>query len=209
MSPVLRVSRSGTVQFGVQPACSAGGSPRRQTVNQILRSPPDGQRRPTPISPALTSQENPLSSAFFRVSSRFGVSSRRAVEPPPRVCRLPPAHVNSFLRPLSRSRLFVRLAVPVDSDGVMDAQGARVLVTCGPCTALTPRRAGCTQGASPRPHVPRLGVHVPPSLPGRRRQLQKRILGKIKSGFRPSAGQAAAGPSKPSSERTESPDGRW
>lgn len=90
--------RNGTIRGpanGRPPACLREG----KLGYQILRSAPEGESRPTPISPTLTSQEIPLSFAFFRVSSRFGAPSRRAVEPPPRVCRFLQPRLNSFLRP--------------------------------------------------------------------------------------------------------------
>lgn len=97
-SPCLRYSEShGAERYnsGSSQRVTAGVSSRRQTWLSNPRSAPEGKSRPTPISPALTSQEIHLSFAFFRVSFRFAAPSRRAVEPPPRVCHFPPAQVKS------------------------------------------------------------------------------------------------------------------
>lgn len=50
---------------------------------QISRSTIRAESPPTPISPALTSQEIPLSFAFFRMSSRTARPLGQAVEPRP------------------------------------------------------------------------------------------------------------------------------
>lgn len=70
-SPLLRVSRSGTVQFGVQPRGAAKASSRRQTW---LSNPSLGIPRRKPADPYISRPDparNPLVLCiFFRVSSR-------------------------------------------------------------------------------------------------------------------------------------------
>ena len=97
---VLRISRSGTVQFMVQPI----GVLWRVFANRQtwLSNPSLVARRPKSPSDHYISRpdiaRNPFVLCIFRVSFRFSASSRRAVEPPPRVCRFPPAQDDVRLR---------------------------------------------------------------------------------------------------------------
>lgn len=91
--------RNGTIRGpanGRPPACPREG----KLGYQIRRSAPEGKSRPTPISPALTSQEIHLSFAFFRVSSRFAAPSRQVITPAASL-PFPPAQVKS-LCPVAR-----------------------------------------------------------------------------------------------------------
>ena len=97
-SPCLRYSEShGAERYnsGSSQRASAGVSSRGQTWLSNPSLCAGGQKPSDPYISRPDIAAVHLPSAFFRVSSRFAASSRRAVEPPPRVCRFPPAQVKS------------------------------------------------------------------------------------------------------------------
>lgn len=217
--------RNGTIQ-GPANGRPPAGLREGKLGYQIRRSPPEGESRPTPISPALTAQGNLLPFAFFRMSSRFAAPSRRAVEPPPRVRRFPPAQVNwrrtfaSVPRPagwVHRSATEIAPCVPLqglvpfgrlravlrDSAGVVGAQGRLGSLRTEP-SGFNAMAGRLYFGASPRPcHVPEPMVSV--ILPEWRKAVaieNRRYFVLLNKK------QATAGPSKPPSERTN-PNGRW
>lgn len=97
-SPCLRYSEShGAERYnsGSSQRASAGVSSRGQTWFSNPSLCAGGQKPSDPYISRPDIAAVHLPSAFFRVSSRFAAPSRRAVEPPPRVCHFPPAQVKS------------------------------------------------------------------------------------------------------------------